>query len=118
MLRYENLEIYNRAIDLTMECYSITEEYPQKELFSLAQQINRAAISIPSNIAEGVGRYSDKDKKHFLNMSYSSLLEVLCQLEISKKLGYVDIDAYDSFKRNGETLLIKISNFVKYLDKK
>ena len=62
------------------------------EQYGLSNQIQRAAISIPSNIAEGMGRFSLKERIHFLEIAYGSLMEVMCQLEIAEQLNYITSD--------------------------
>ena len=77
--------------------------------------MNRAAVSIPSNIAEGYAREGSKDKCHFLNISYGSLMELVCQYEIARELDFIKEDDYQDFKNKAYKLAIKISNFKKYL---
>ena len=77
-------------MDLVIDIYRITRNFPPDERFGLISQMRRAAVSIPSNIAEGHGRKSDKDKLHFLAYARSSLSELETQLIISERLGYLD----------------------------
>ena len=65
------------------------KNFPKEEQFAMCDQLRRASVSVTSNIAEGVNRYSVKEKAHFLEMSYSSLMEVMSQLEIANDLGYI-----------------------------
>jgi four helix bundle protein len=90
MHRYQNLEIWNRAIDLTAVVYELSKEFPEDEKFGLTSQIKRAVISIASNIAEGAGRNSDKEFNQFLGYSMGSICEVETQLIIAEKLKYLD----------------------------
>jgi four helix bundle protein len=90
MHRYQNLEIWNRAIDLTAVVYELSKEFPEDEKFGLTSQIKRAVISIASNIAEGAGRNSDKEFNQFLGYSIGSICEVETQLIIAEKLKYLD----------------------------
>lgn len=69
--------------------------YPAEERFSLCDQIRRAAISITSNIAEGMSRFSDKEKVHFIEIAYASMKEVESQLDISVELGYINKEQFD-----------------------
>ncbi|MBQ8459972.1 four helix bundle protein [bacterium] len=90
---YKNLEAWKEAIILVKQIYIKTKQFPQEELYGLTSQIKRAVISIPSNIAEGMSRYSDNDKSRFIDIAIGSLAEVETQLIISKELGFVeDID--------------------------
>ena len=77
------------SIDFVKDVYSVTNSFPESERYGLSSQVRRAAVSISSNIAEGVSRISDKEKSHFIEISYGSLMEVLCQMEISKDIGYI-----------------------------
>ena len=83
---FQKLEIYQLAKELVLENYRNTKTFPENERYALIQQMNRAAISIPSNIYEGYVRDSVKDKCHFLNMAYGSMMELVCQYETSKEL--------------------------------
>ena len=116
---FQSLEIYQLAKTLVVKNYRITKIFPQEERFSLVQQMNRAAISIPSNIVEGDSRASSKEKGHFLNMAYGSLMELVCQYEISELLGYISGDELDDIMASVRHLAVKISNFRQYImDKK
>lgn len=77
----------------------------------MVQQINRAVISIPSNIVEGYGRKTAKDKSHFLNIAYSLMMELICQYEISEALGYISNDELDEVMVSAYRLSVKIINF-------
>lgn len=89
MHQYKELKLWQKAIELDSEVYSLTSRFPDKERFGLISQINRAAVSIPSNIAEGAGRNSDKGFVQFLTITHASTYEVETQLIISKNLGYL-----------------------------
>jgi len=77
---------------MAKEVYNLTEQFPNREQYSLAQQMRRAAVSVMSNIAEGQGRFTRKDFRHFLFMSRGSLLELHSCLILSIDLGYLDRD--------------------------
>lgn len=89
MHHYRELKLWQKSIDAVSELYKLTETFPTSERFNLINQINRAAVSIPSNIAEGAGRNSDKDFLRFLAIAHASMYEVETQLIISKNLGYI-----------------------------
>ena len=74
---------------LLKDVYHLTKKFPSSELHGLTNQIQRAAVSIPSNIAEGMGRFSIKDRIRFIDISNGSVMEVMCQLEIAHRLGYI-----------------------------
>lgn len=75
-------------MELTKLVYNLLRDYPKEELFGLTSQMKRSAISIPSNIAEGYGRRTSRDYKHFLSIAYGSALELDTQLILGKQLGF------------------------------
>lgn len=85
---YRQLIVWQKSIELVELIYKLTQGFPKAELFGLVSQIRRAAISIPSNIAEGYGRRSDKEYLQFYSFSYGSALELETQLFIAQKLGF------------------------------
>ena len=85
---YKDLVVWNKSMDLVELVYKLTAEFPKSETFGLSSQLRRAAVSIPSNIAEGKRRGSRKEYCHFLYISYGSAAEVETQLDIAKRLGY------------------------------
>lgn len=113
MFGFQKLQIYQLAKEIVKYNYKLTKMFPSEERFALVQQMNRAAVSIPSNIAEGTSRKSNKDKAHFINISYGSLMELVCQMEISLELGYIEQGEYDEFVRMVKNLLVKMSNFLR-----
>jgi four helix bundle protein len=95
---YRDLIVWQKSMDLVTLVYQFTESFPQKEVFGLTNQLRRAAVSVPSNIAEGQGRNSNRDFQRFLSIARGSLQEVETQLELARRLGYL-----------GETNLIDIN---------
>jgi four helix bundle protein len=93
---YQNLDVYKVSKELIHFVYKLLRKYPSEEKYALCDQIRRAAISVPANIAEGMGRTSIKEQKHFLEISYGSLMEVQCHLDISTELGYISKEEYDA----------------------
>lgn len=104
MFAFQKLETYQQSKEFVKEVYSLINTFPDTERFALCNQIRRAAVSIPSNIAEGVSRISDKEKGHFIEISYGSLMEVLCQMEISADLGYIKADQFKEIEVKTERL--------------
>ena len=84
-----DLRVWQEAMKLTTEVYKSTADFPKHELYGLSQQIRRAAVSVPSNIAEGKGHRSDKEFVHFLLHARGSLLEVQTQIMIAQELQYL-----------------------------
>jgi four helix bundle protein len=89
MHNYLDLKIWQRSRELVRLVYQLTESFPKDQQFSLVNQMQRAAVSIPSNIAEGAGRNSDKEFTHFLDIANGSAFELETQLFLSLDLGYV-----------------------------
>ena len=80
---------YQESLKLVKMTYTILRSFPKEENFALSDQLRRAVVSIPSNIAEGMGRYSTKEQTHFLEIAFGSLLEISAQLDIASDLGYI-----------------------------
>ena len=87
---HEELVVWQKAMELVRLVYQATRRFPVDERFALTDQLRRAVVSIPSNIAEGNGRGSNKDYAHFLSIARGSLYETMTQLRIAKDLGYLD----------------------------
>ena len=89
MHNYRELKIWHKAIDLSVDIYELVADYPNDEKFGLVSQLRRASVSVPSNIAEGSSRGSEKDFARFLTMSLGSLFEIETQLIISQRVNYI-----------------------------
>lgn len=92
MHKYKELKLWQKSIDLVTSIYLSTRSFPSVEKFGLVSQINRAAVSIPSNIAEGAGRNSDKEFVQFLSIAQASSYELETQLIISRNLNYLSAE--------------------------
>jgi len=92
---YRDLEVWKLSIDFVKKVYQVTHNFPGSEKFGLINQIRRAAVSIPSNIAEGQGRNSTKEFKQFLAISLGSLAELETQLIIAKEIEYITQNGLD-----------------------
>ena len=93
---FEGLEVYKAARLLVRDVYRLQQRFPKTETYALGDQIRRSASSVTSNIAEGSGRNSFKEKTYFIEIAYGSLMEAFSQLQIAQDLGYLteqDIDA-------------------------
>lgn len=86
---YKQLDVYKESKVLVKMVYKLLKNFPKEEQYALCDQLRRAVISVPSNLAEGTGRTSRKDQAHFLEMAYGSLMEVDCQIDIAHDLGYI-----------------------------
>jgi len=96
MRNFRNLEVWKEAIDLASLVYTLTKKFPKQEQYGLVSQINRCSVSIPSNIAEGCSRSSEKEYSRFLEIAIGSSFEMQTQLEISKNLNYLDSETFKS----------------------
>ncbi|WP_179346621.1 four helix bundle protein [Winogradskyella ursingii] len=108
---FEKLEVWQESVLLVKLIYSITNSFPSEEKFGLVSQLRRASISIASNLAEGTSRKTQKDKAHFTTISFSSAMEVLNQLIISKNLDFIGENDYISARKKIE----KITNMLNAL---
>jgi four helix bundle protein len=90
MRNFKELKIWQKGFQLATNCFKITATFPQQEKFGLVSQINRAGVSIPSNIAEGSSRNSDKDYNRFIEISLGSCFELETQLLIAQELNFGD----------------------------
>lgn len=97
---YKDLIAWQRAVELALAIYRVTQPFPRDEIYGLTAQLRRAAVSIPSNIAEGQGRASSGEFKQFLGHAYGSLCEVETQLFIAQLLGYVSENEFDALGAN------------------
>jgi four helix bundle protein len=86
---YRKLIAYQKAKEVIKRTHKLLKKFPLEERYALSDQLRRASVSITSNIAEGVNRYSVKDKSHFIEISYGSLMEVSSQFEVAEELGYI-----------------------------
>ncbi len=89
MRPHEKLEAWQQAMRLVKQVYDLTQHFPKEEMFGLTQQMRRAAISIPSNLAEGAARNGAKEYVHFIGIARGSLAELETQMQIAQMLGYI-----------------------------
>ena len=101
---YKKLDAYTMEKELVRMVYGATKQFPDEEKFVLCNQIRRAAISVPSNIAEGLSRSAVKEQCHFLDIAFGSLMETDCQLEIARDLNYISNSEYDLMYEKIHTL--------------
>ena len=86
---YRKLIAYQKAKEVVKKTYKLLKKFPPEEHYAMCDQLRRASISVTSNIAEGVNRFSVKDKAHFIEIAYGSLMEVSSQFEVAEELGYI-----------------------------
>lgn len=110
---YRKLVAYVKARELVRKVYQLLKRFPKEEQYALCDQLRRASISVTSNIAEGVNHYSTKEKIHFIEMSYASLMEVMSQLEIANDLGYIS----DADMNNAEVIVADIARLLSGLQR-
>ena len=96
METHRDLRVWQQSIDFVSSIYLMTRSLPKEELFGLASQMRRSAVSVPSNIAEGYARGTDKEKIHFLRISSGSMSELETQLTLCLKLGYISQEEYNA----------------------
>ena len=114
---HKDTEVWKKSIELVKQIYSITKTYPKEELFSLTNQMRRAAVSIPSNIAEGCARATDKEAIRFLDIAIGSLAELDTQLVISQELGLINDNPCEDNINKISALIIGLKKYLlnKYL---
>ena len=110
---YKNLEAYKESKTLVKQVYTLLKQFPREEQYALCDQLRRAIISVPSNIAEGLGRVSTKEQIHFLEIAYGSLREVDCQLDMAKDLAYISDDELSDVEKQIEKVAALIAGMRK-----
>lgn len=114
-MNYTDLNVWKACRELVLEVYRLTNLFPEDEKFNLTTQINRSAVSVPSNIAEGCGRNSNIDNLRFLYISRGSLFELETQLYLSYDLDYIDIEQKDAILEKILNCKKLLNGFIKYL---
>ena len=110
---FEKLKVWQEAIDLSVEIYRITRNFPSDEKFGITSQLKRASNSISANIAEGTSRITDKDKAHFSTIAFSSTMEVLNHIILCNKLKFINDEVYTDLRKR----IYKISKMLNALRK-
>lgn len=112
--RHKDLEVWRRSIDFVTFIYKITGTFPEREKFGLVDQMRRAAVSVPSNIAEGASRQSSREFIQFLYIANGSLAELETQLIISNKLDYLNDEKFIELEQECDEIGKMISGLIKY----
>jgi len=110
---FRDLEIWQRSIELVEEIYKVTKSFPQEEMYGISSQLRRAAVSIPSNIAEGFVRFFGKEFRQFLYVSLGSCAEVSTQIVIANRLGYLEQKKADVLSNEIEQISKMIMGLIK-----
>jgi four helix bundle protein len=108
---FEKLEVWELSVELTVKIYELTRKFPSEEKFGITNQLRRASNSVSANIAEGTSRLSKKDKARFIQIAYSSLMEVINFLIISNRLNFNSNEQLTDFREKIEKLSNKLNAF-------
>lgn len=113
---FEGLEVYKAARILVRDVYRLQHKFPKIETYALGDQIRRSSSSVTSNIAEGSGRNSFKEKVHFIEIAYGSLMEAFSQLQIAQDLGYLTTEEINLIRPQFINVAKMLSGLKKYFD--
>jgi four helix bundle protein len=117
MTTYESLEVWKNSMELVREVYRLTKDYPREELYSLTSQTRRSAISVPTNIAEGVGRNYRKDSVQFFHISRGSLYELETLLNIAVSLEIISASTFEEFSKKINECIRRLNGLINYFEK-
>jgi len=115
---HKKLEGWKLSMDLAIDIYRTTENFPSQEKYSLVDQIRRAATSIPSNIAEGAARQTKKEFANYLHIAQGSLSELDTQFELARRLGYIDDQTWRTLSERMERIDKLLSGLIHHLNKR
>jgi four helix bundle protein len=118
MKTHKDLIIWTDSIVLVTNIYKITSSFPKEEIYGLTSQIRRSAVSIPSNIAEGAGRRSEKEFIQFLYIALGSLSELETQILVAYNIGYIKEAIHEEINIKISQLIKMVSSFINHLNKK
>ncbi len=116
MHNYKELKIWKGGCSLVKKIYEVTKHFPSSEMYGLVSQMRRAAVSVPSNIAEGTGRASDKDFLRFLKMTTGSLFELETQLILAHELDFIDEVSFEELSKAVSSLIKMVYSFNKSIE--
>ena len=115
---HKDLRVWRQSIELVTAIYQITKTFPREELFGLVSQLRRAAVSVPSNIAEGYARGTDRERLHFLRISSGSMSEIETQVMLSLNLGYITQDSYEELSENVTSVWKQLNALISSIKKR
>jgi four helix bundle protein len=113
MATHKELKVWQKSIQLVTDVYKCTNLFPKEELYGLVSQIRRASVSIPSNIAEGYGRFSEKELLHFLFISLGSSAELETQLIIAQNLNFISESDFKRLAESNEEIIRMLTTLIK-----
>jgi len=111
---HKKLDLWNTAMDLAVTVYQVTDSFPKEERYCLTDQVRRAVVSVPSNVAEGAGRQTKKEFINYLHMAQGSLSELDTHLELARRLGYLVQDTWAMIDRRIERVDKMLSGFIRH----
>ena len=115
---FRDLIVWHKSIAMVTDFYKMTRDFPHEELYGLTSQIRRSAVSIPSNIAEGYGRNSQKDYTRFLQIANGSLFELQTQLEIGSHLGFVSNHDFEKQTEKTREIELMLGSLIRKVKQK
>ncbi|WP_026728084.1 four helix bundle protein [Flavobacterium denitrificans] len=115
MSHFKKILVWQKSISLVTKIYKVTRTFPKEETFGLTSQIRRSSVSIPSNIAEGSGRESNKDFLRFLYISLGSLFEMQTQLEIAKNIIYINEEEFNLIYEDSREIERMLASLIRKL---
>ena len=115
METHKDLRVWQQSMEMVTSIYLMTKTFPKEELFGLVVQMHRAAVSVPSNIAEGYARGTDREKLHFLRISSGSISEIETQLMLSLNLGYIGQETYDELSELITSIWKQLNSLISFL---
>ena len=118
METHRDLRVWQQSIDFVSSIYLMTRSLPKEELFGLVSQMRRTAVSVPSNIAEGYARGTDKEKIHFLRISSGSMSELETQLTLCLKLGYISQEEYNTTSEKLVSVWKQLNALISVIEKR
>ena len=114
MRTHKDLDVWKLSIDFVTEIYTITKGFPKEEQFGLVSQLRRSAVSVPSNIAEGAARQSNKEFIQFLYVALGSLMELDTQLSIAKNLNFLSDESLNDLQSKTDEIGKMLNGLIKY----